>query len=308
MTDNTPARRESSVATLAKQKRAKLKAMLSMESVQAGLIEVAREEIDPQRMMRMVMVAAIKNPEILECTAESVLRVLMECAELGLEPSSIRQEAHIIPYKSSSRAGITEATLQIGYKGVEKLVRRSGFVDVINAVCVHDGDLFEVELGLNPTLKHLMGTGPRQDSTITHVYAYAKLSNGAKKFEVLDRGEINKIRGCAYERSKPWEQWYGEMAKKSAIKRLAKHLPMDDQGSAAIALSERREIGDNTPLVDSDVLADRISAQMPASAEQEPPPPEPVDCEVEAPPAEEWRRDGEEPFDISDDDIPMDEE
>lgn len=57
----------------------------------------------------------------------------------------------------------------------------------------------------------------------------ARLPNGMVMREVMDREQVELVRAAS--RSKdggPWSQWWGEMARKTVIRRLAKRLPILD--------------------------------------------------------------------------------
>ncbi len=76
------------------------------------------------------------------------------------------------------------------------------------------------------------------DDQIVAAYSIATMKDGTKAYEVMRRAEINKVRqasqtGATYDRNGqprepkgPWVDWFGEMAKKTVMRRHAKTLPM----------------------------------------------------------------------------------
>ena len=48
------------------------------------------------RLLRVIFASVMRNPKLLQCTTESLLSSVMQCAQLGLEP--ILGRAHLIPY------------------------------------------------------------------------------------------------------------------------------------------------------------------------------------------------------------------
>jgi recombination protein RecT len=192
--------------------------------------------LNPDRMLRIAMTSIQRNPSLLDCTPESLIGAIIQSSQLGLEPDGVLGHAYLVPYGKV-------CTFIPGYKGLMALARRSGEISTIYAEVVHAKDVFEYELGLNAKLKHVP-TDDEDEGAFTGVYAVAKLKDGGIQFVVLKKGAIERIR----KRSKasnngPWVTDYEEMAKKTALRRLCKHLPCSVELEKAVALDERAEIG-----------------------------------------------------------------
>ena len=69
-----------------------------LESMKSRMQSVLPKHITAERMMRVALVAASKNPKLYECTKESVAKAMMDASELGLEPGGARQLAALVPY------------------------------------------------------------------------------------------------------------------------------------------------------------------------------------------------------------------
>ncbi|WP_202630600.1 recombinase RecT, partial [Deinococcus alpinitundrae] len=82
-----------------------------------------------------------KNPMLKECTPESLLGAVMQAAQVGLEPDALGS-AYLVPYYNKNK-NVKEVQLQIGYKGLIELVRRSGQVTSIVANEVYENDEFD---------------------------------------------------------------------------------------------------------------------------------------------------------------------
>ena len=67
--------------------------------------------IKPERFMRVMLTQIRATPKLLDCSKESFLGAMMDCAQLGLEPGSALGHAYLVPYKNT-------CTLVTGYKGV----------------------------------------------------------------------------------------------------------------------------------------------------------------------------------------------
>jgi recombination protein RecT len=197
------------------------------------------KNLDADRMIRMSMSVVQQNPKLLECTQASVLGAIMTAAQLGLYPdTSVLGHAFFVPYK-------TKCTFIAGYKGLIDLARRSGHVTSIMAHAVYEGDMFQFEYGLNPILRHKPSGEPLEGREITHVFAIARILNEPiAQFVVMTKEEVDAIRKRSPARDRgPWVTDYEPMAIKTAIRRLAKYLPLSSDLQRAVSLDEHAEAG-----------------------------------------------------------------
>lgn len=194
----------------------------------AELGKTLPQHITPERFARVALTAMQRVPKLRECTQASVMRCLMDCSSLGIEPDGRR--AHLIPYKD-------QCTLVIDYKGLVELVRRSGDVCKIHADIVCDRDEFQVDLGT--VTKHVINyREPRGE--IFAVYAMATLKDGSTQCVVMTRDEVEAIRKRSRAgTSGPWVTDWSEMAKKTAFRRLCKWLTLSPEIRAAIEVDDR---------------------------------------------------------------------
>lgn len=189
--------------------------------------------IDPMRAARIALKTIKFKPELLNYDPASLCSCIIEAAALGLDIDS-RGLAYFVPFGN-------RVNLIIGYKGFIELAYRSGRVSSIYAEVVCQNDHFEYEMGLTPKLKHTPALGER--GQMLAVYAVAKVAGTDPMFVVLSNSEVNKVRSTA-KTSKVWDQWPEAMAKKTAIRRLAKMLPMSPDVQMAISLDEQAEFDD----------------------------------------------------------------
>src|SRR5262245_30309174 len=191
--------------------------------------------LTPDRMIRTAMTSIQKNPDLLNCTPQSLIGCVIQSAQLGLEPDSVLGHAYLVPYK-------TTCTFIVGYKGLLRLARRSGEISWIDAVVVHANDDFKYALGLNPTLHHIP-VDSDEDAPITHVYAVCKFKDGSAQFRVMTKKAVDKIRERSRAKTGPWVTDYEEMAKKTVLRNFSKVLPCSVELERAAALDERAELG-----------------------------------------------------------------
>lgn len=183
---------------------------------------VIGNNLSPQRLYQMYVSTINREPQLANCSVESVLSCFMKCAALGLEPSNVDGlgRAYILPYGNKNyRTGQKEATLIIGYKGMIDLARRSGQIRDISARAVHEGDEFTYSYGLNEDLRHVPCAKPGK---LTHVYMIANFKDGGHYFQVMNADEIEAAakRSPSYGKAvSPWKSDYEAMAKKTVIRR-----------------------------------------------------------------------------------------
>jgi recombination protein RecT len=181
--------------------------------------------LTPDRLMRVALVAASRNPKLLECSPESVYHALVRAQQLGLEPETAHQHAYLIP-RWNSKARRMECVFQTGYMGLIHLAIREQAARAIWAEVVYEGEPFEAPAGYNPEIKHtrkLECIG----GNLVGVYAVAVLPSGEKKDALLSRLQVEQVRDRVFGEGKasgPWQTDFAEMAKKTAIRRLFKTL------------------------------------------------------------------------------------
>ena len=206
---------------------------------------VAAQVITPDRMVKLVLAAASREPKLAECSHLSVLRSLMQAAELGLEVCSGKNEAYIIP-RWNGKTKILEATFLPGYQGLIKLARESGSIRNIEARVVHAKDFFEYEEGTSPRIIH-RPTLEKDCGNIIAVYSVAFMPDGSSQFEVMPIHIVEEIRDRAKDGKdtfSPWKSDFSEMARKTAVRRLAKYLPKSTAMAKALEIQAKAEAGD----------------------------------------------------------------
>lgn len=210
--------------TLAGQNTNQIKGVL--EKYKAQIAQALPKHISVERIMQIATTVIAKNPAIAECTTSSLLGAVLQASIVGLELTPILGLAYLVPFYNG-KTKQKEVQFQIGYRGFIELARRSKELKTLMAECVYENDRFEYELGLEPKLKHIPFLGERGE--LLYVYAAATFVNGGNAFVVLTKQDVMKYRSyskTAQAEFSIWEKHFEEMAKKTAIRRLAKLLPM----------------------------------------------------------------------------------
>ena len=261
-----------SVATLkqAVQPKKDLAAMKPAEKV-AHLLESRKDSIaamlprhlNAERLLKVAQIAATTTPALLECEIPSLISAIGQCAQMGLEPNTVLGHAYLVPFNAKKGDRWTKSVqVIVGYKGLIDLARRSGHIISIAAHEVREKDLFELEYGLEEKLRHVPSTQDRGD--IIGFYAVAHLKDGGHAFDFLPVSEVNTIRDGTQSKGKygPWKDHYVEMGKKTAVRRLAKMLPLSVEFAAAAAMDDITERGQQPVL-------DYIDGEMVVHPEEE---------------------------------------
>lgn len=213
---------------------------------------------DPVRFTRIAMTTLHKNPTLQKAHPMQFITAIMQCAELGLEPDTGLGSVYLVPFWNSKNSKY-DVQVIIGYKGLIDLARRSGEVKNISARVVYEKEKFKLEYGLKTILKHTPLSPDKRGTNKVGAYAIAILKDGTEVFEFLWTDEINKIREQAksyyyYDKDTKekkvnensiWFQYEDDMYKKTAIRRLAKYLPLSPEFQKAATIDEAQEAGED---------------------------------------------------------------
>jgi len=200
------------------------------------LADVAAKGLSPDRLIKLAILASNRNPKLAECDMGSVFLALMQCAELGLEPSGTLGGAYLVPYGK-------QCQMIVGYRGLIDLARRSGVLEQIEAHVVYSRDTFECEFGLTPKLRHVPEwSGDRGERVL--VYMVARLKGGGVHVDVMGINEVDAIRKRSRSSNNgPWVTDYDEMAKKTVVRRGLKMVPMSSELQEALERDAEVESG-----------------------------------------------------------------
>lgn len=202
------------------------KFLTSRESV---LRDYCGKAMNPATLIRLACYEFAKQEYLQRASPMSIYAALITAAQLGLEPSGVRGEAYLVPFKG-------ECTLIPGYRGLIKLALQSTMVKSIDAQLVYGADKFRVWLGTRSEIEHEPNfeTG----GEIIAAYAVAELATGGKVLEVMGRPELEHIKEFAASTrgghaGPAYKEWQDQMFRKAPIRRLCKRLPLGDKFAAA---------------------------------------------------------------------------
>lgn len=256
--------------------------------------------VNVDRFMQSAMLAITnpKMPNLVKCSKESIFRALKEAAAYGLELNGMLGQAYLIPYNVK---GVMTCSLQLGYKGLIALARRSNTIKTIAAEPIHENDIFEVELGMGRKLSHKIDIMKERGDVIGY-YCLVELCNGGSQFKVMSKKDVENHRNKfskAYDpkdSSNIWNKNFDAMALKTVVIQALKLCPISIEAMDAVMKDERADLKDVTDDVEytvSDVPAETV--ETPAIEEpKEQPKPETKKEPVQQPSFEEMEMTDEE--------------
>lgn len=219
----------------------------AIDTQSSAFAAVLPSHVDTDRFARLVLTAVKSTPDLMQCFATdqgktSVLLSAMQAAAVGLEPNTPTQDCWLLPRK---RNGVWEAQLSLGYRGLLKLVRRSGQVSSVHADVVHEADRFHYARGLAADVFEHEPSEDENPGPLTYAYAVVRFHDGGYQFVVLNRRQVWERRAMSEswknERSRPyspWTKWEEAMWRKSALRALVPMLDLNSEDARAVHADE----------------------------------------------------------------------
>lgn len=216
--------------------------------------------ISIEKFQRTIATAAMTNPRLLQCDRRSLLLASMKIAQDGLLPDG--REAALVPFKNRAEVDgqwvdVWEVQAMPMAYGIRKKILQSGAIVSLETGVIYraeiEGGNFIYEIGMDPPIRHRpsfeLTLEQMGDDQIVGAYSIARIKaeGGGDPYwsvEVMRRSEIDKVRqtsqtgavgrtvkfgrdkGKAIEPKGPWVDWFGEMARKTVLRRHSKVLPM----------------------------------------------------------------------------------
>lgn len=166
---------------------------------------------------------------------QSLVDAVINIGAIGISLNPAEKEAYLVP-----RNG--QVCLDISYVGLMRLATDTGQVEWVQADLVYEADHFRM-VGLDKQPEHHFNAFDKSRGEPVGVYATAKLASGDYLTETMTAEEINAIRDKSQghiafisgkARSSIWNDHWGEMAKKTVVKRASKYWPKSERLDQAI--------------------------------------------------------------------------
>ena len=208
-------------------------------SIDAGLWDDGH--LEKARLALCVRRMVANNPDLRECTPESIARAALDAHLAGLMPDG--HEGYLVPrWNKNIRA--KEAHFIASWRGLQSVACEDGGFRVVTSEVVREADIFHWTAGLAPTIEHtpeLNGQSP-----IVAAYAVGFPADGSPPiFAVANLADLDAARETG---GPVWKTHPAAMARKTAIRRLVDrviHTPTARSRLAALTAADGRmdEVG-----------------------------------------------------------------
>lgn len=212
-----------------------------LETVQALVLNTQQafdavlcdKSITFQREAEFAMQIMQGNDYLIKCAVQnpqSVIDAVTNIAAIGISLNPAKKHAYLVPRKG-------KICLDISYMGLMDLAIQSGSIRWAQAVLVHAADRFTI-IGVDKPPVHERDPFAKDRGDIIGVYVVAKTADGDYLTETMTRDEIdgimNRSESVKAGKTTPWKTDYGEMAKKTVVKRAQKYWPKTERLEAAV--------------------------------------------------------------------------
>ncbi|MGV9025398.1 recombinase RecT [Lactococcus lactis] len=204
-------------------------------------------------LVTSALTAVTNNYQLKDATPTSVYTSLMKAASLNLTVDPNLGFAYLVPYKRKFKengqwVSITEAQLQIGYKGLVQLALRSGQIRSVNTGTIYESEFkgynkITGEFTIDETII------PDEDTDeVSGYFAYVQLVNGGEVKQFSRKKQIENFakkysKAYSYDiennkKSSPWSTEFNAMAEKTVLKQVLKFVPMSLEMQEAVSIDE----------------------------------------------------------------------
>jgi recombination protein RecT len=202
---------------------------VELENYEPQIAAALPGHVSPEKFRRVVMTAVARQPELYtEADRRTLFNSCVQCASDGLLPDN--REAALVIFKTKDRRTdqwVKAVQYMPMIAGILKRMRNTGEVASADSQVIYQNDHFDYQLGDEAHITHKPTMG--DPGPIIGAYAIIKLTNGEVLREVMLRSQIDQARAVSRSGDKensPWSKWYGEMARKTVLRRCAKRAPV----------------------------------------------------------------------------------
>lgn len=186
------------------------------------------KDFNRERFVQNCLSVLNEKPELTKINAAELQAGLLKGAYLGLD--FFKNECYLIPYGNKVK-------FQTDYKGETKFVKKYAIrpIHEIYAKIVRDGDLFEEKIiDGKPSIE--FRPKPFNNGEIVGAFAVVLYKDGGMNYEVMTSNAINSVRSSYSKMSNSgaWKNSWDEMAKKTVLRRLCKHIQTDFESTEAM--------------------------------------------------------------------------
>ena len=164
---------------------------------------------------------AAQDPKLSRCSAESLFKAFLECAQMGLLPGAHHRHVALVP-----RGGEISVTPQ--WQGFKFLMERQPGVKRVRPVLVHAKDAFRIVDGepvheWDPFDDDRVFEHPddakraNRECQLRGGYLVVEYDSGDREWHFVGARKIHRNRACAQTQD-IWRKWFEEMATKTVLR------------------------------------------------------------------------------------------
>lgn len=227
----------------------RIKAMANDPKTIQRFADVLGSKTEGRGYIASAMLAVKNSPALQECTPSSLFNSIMRAATLRLECDPALRQAHLVPFKNHEK-NIVNATLILGYIGIQNLALRTGKYEICNP-----GRLYEGEEMVTDRLTGVCRLdGSAKSKTVTAYFHYFKLTSGYTHVFVMTVEELRE-HGKRYAPKNPmWKDRFDDMCMKTVTRlNLLKFGILDPHDKTIIGTMVEEKDPDAEP-VQSDII------------------------------------------------------
>lgn len=210
--------------SLTKSKRnTSLAAYLTQEAVKNQISNIVGGR--SQRFISAIVSAVNTNPQLQECTNQSIVSGALLGESLNLSPSPQLGQYYLVPFNDRNKGKV--AQFQLGYKGYIQLAIRSGQYKKLNVLAIKKGELVKFDpLNEDIEVNLMRNEEERENAETVGYYAMFEYTNGFRKAIYWSKAkmEAHAMRYSMGYRAKKgytfWEKDFDAMAYKTMLRQL----------------------------------------------------------------------------------------
>lgn len=274
-------------------------AYLTQDAVNAQIAKVVGGK-NSTRFISSVISAVQANPQLQECTNQSILSAALQGEALNLPPSPQLGYFYMVPFNNRKK-GCKEAQFQLSAKGYKQLAMRSGQYLDIDVLYIREGEyLGRDRFTGKQKFEFIEDDDIRENTPIIGYLAYFEMLNGFKKQLYWTKSKMEKhadtysqaysleadrrLKAGQIPKDELWKYssyWYtsfDEMAEKTMIRQLLSKWGMlsiemaqaYDADMAVINEDGTKDYVDNAPdVIDMEPIEESSKQQTPSEQPQD---------------------------------------
>lgn len=193
----------------------KIRALAYNERTTQRFMAMLGTKREAQAYVGSAMLVVANSDDLKECTPSSILNSAMRAASLGLWCDIGLRQAYIVPFNDRS-TGKKNATLIIGYIGINNMAMRTRKYRYLNVDALYEGQTIEINQLTGATTIH--GTRSSETAKILGYFHYFELKDGLSHTLYMTVEEL-QAHGQKYAPKNPmWKNKFPDMCKKTVTR------------------------------------------------------------------------------------------